>query len=576
MAKNNNKGFSLIEIIIAIAILSVLLIPIINQFAGTMRTNRRSKEQQKANENAQYVLEYFKNASLTELRSTSGSGNIHTTTYTPIEMKDADACEIYVASKDASGVYTIDSSPIGKVPYNVMKFTLNDEYIGSKRTKYNRTVYLDDLTAQLKATEFTVGSETNTYRIAYDLPEGLTTPDVVSDDLAAGFTRTNEGSYVLYDSANEYIRGIVCVKSSNDVIDNPNEIDAGNVHSLNSEGVALITGFATDFDKQASAELYARAMETLRNEHPDEWMIEMGKTDEDALSYIDDFGYLDGLKKLLVVSVSEKEDTSSTKYPNYYDVTVDVIYETGYLDAHEQVTYNAYSQKFYYDPADPDAKVPYIYLEYQPLSTEYTSGQGVEYAAQDYILLDNQTAQDIKMYLIKPKWDAAHRYLSGADSTAKFSDEDYLLTYATPSEIDKIKNGSADEVKAVRDAIDIRRKTYYRNNEKDDLAYATNTEKVQIFMNYTSTSGQIDVYTNMDSSDVNTAGAQFQCADISVYSDYFKQGTARSVKEYDISTFKDMADEENKADRFYTISVHLTPAEDSINKIVLNGAKGEY
>ena len=36
MAKTNNKGFTLIEIVIAVAILSVLLTPILKQFANTL------------------------------------------------------------------------------------------------------------------------------------------------------------------------------------------------------------------------------------------------------------------------------------------------------------------------------------------------------------------------------------------------------------------------------------------------------------------------------------------------------------------------------------------------------------
>ena len=61
MARNKNKGFSIVEIVIAIAVLTLLLTPIVKQLAQTMRTNRIAKEQQYANENAQYVLEYIQN-----------------------------------------------------------------------------------------------------------------------------------------------------------------------------------------------------------------------------------------------------------------------------------------------------------------------------------------------------------------------------------------------------------------------------------------------------------------------------------------------------------------------------------
>ena len=50
MAKTNNKGFTLIEIVIAVAILSVLLTPILKQFANTLETSRKAKALQEVNE----------------------------------------------------------------------------------------------------------------------------------------------------------------------------------------------------------------------------------------------------------------------------------------------------------------------------------------------------------------------------------------------------------------------------------------------------------------------------------------------------------------------------------------------
>ncbi len=52
MAKTNNKGFTLIEIVIAVAILSVLLTPILKQFANTLETSRKATALQEVNEMA--------------------------------------------------------------------------------------------------------------------------------------------------------------------------------------------------------------------------------------------------------------------------------------------------------------------------------------------------------------------------------------------------------------------------------------------------------------------------------------------------------------------------------------------
>ena len=67
MAKKNNKGFSLIEIVVAIAILTLLVTPIINQLAQTVKVNRRSKLQQYVNDNASKFMEDVKSKTATEL-----------------------------------------------------------------------------------------------------------------------------------------------------------------------------------------------------------------------------------------------------------------------------------------------------------------------------------------------------------------------------------------------------------------------------------------------------------------------------------------------------------------------------
>lgn len=58
MKRNNNKGFSLIEVVIALAILILLITPIIHTITQTLYTSAKSKEKQSVAENARYILEY--------------------------------------------------------------------------------------------------------------------------------------------------------------------------------------------------------------------------------------------------------------------------------------------------------------------------------------------------------------------------------------------------------------------------------------------------------------------------------------------------------------------------------------
>ena len=92
MAKTNNKGFTLIEIVIAVAILSVLLTPILKQFANTLETSRKAKALQEVNEMAGSEMEEFQTVSREDLNDRYGDPTIHADL--SVTMYDTSANEI--------------------------------------------------------------------------------------------------------------------------------------------------------------------------------------------------------------------------------------------------------------------------------------------------------------------------------------------------------------------------------------------------------------------------------------------------------------------------------------------------
>lgn len=60
MMKSNNKGVSLVEVIVAIALFSLLIIPITLKLISSMEINTKSKEKQYVKDYAEYTMEYFK------------------------------------------------------------------------------------------------------------------------------------------------------------------------------------------------------------------------------------------------------------------------------------------------------------------------------------------------------------------------------------------------------------------------------------------------------------------------------------------------------------------------------------
>lgn len=78
----NNKGFSLIELLMAIALLAIIIIPVLNSFITSARINRDARKVMIATDVAQTIMEGFSdkgfsdiNASLGQLQTVDLSGN---------------------------------------------------------------------------------------------------------------------------------------------------------------------------------------------------------------------------------------------------------------------------------------------------------------------------------------------------------------------------------------------------------------------------------------------------------------------------------------------------------------------
>ena len=64
---NTNKGFSLIEIIVAVAILAIIVLPLLNAFVTSSKLNARSKTKLQAIETAKNIMEEMKGRNLADI-----------------------------------------------------------------------------------------------------------------------------------------------------------------------------------------------------------------------------------------------------------------------------------------------------------------------------------------------------------------------------------------------------------------------------------------------------------------------------------------------------------------------------
>lgn len=373
MARKNNRGFSLVEVVVAVAILSLLLSPIIIQLAQTLSTSAEAKEKQYAVEDAEYVMEYFQKTDKKFLDDPSFSGEFSMSP--PGGVKYSLSCDLY---NEDGGTYG------EAVAYKCSDYTLDPAKLGREKNLYNRTVTIDDLANKLLEKDYIVkyGGFTNTQM------ENLK---------GMGFTETNEGSFVKYD-ANGHITQIVCEKRAASGYQDPNTVQLGFIQDLDSSKVAIIQGSASNFDSQAEAEFYALKMQHLKEINPEAWQQAMEHLAGDNIFNSSSFN--ESVNKMTKISITSGNEGSNT----YYQVSCNVYYEdtysingiTGSKNYNDTVSYNVYSQKFYTNQA------PDIYFIYEPF-VDISTDTSVQYAANDYISIYNDDASKTsKVYLIKP------------------------------------------------------------------------------------------------------------------------------------------------------------------------------
>lgn len=567
MANKRNKGFSLIEIVIAIAVLTLLLTPILKQFTATMRTNRIAKEQQYANENAQYLVEYFQRTVDDALDTskvnlaTSGTGKEADDIYCP----DDSTHRIVKADSVKCDVYDIDKNLIASgVKYNAVKYILNDAQLGTTASMYGRTVIVDDLSIQLKST-MDASDNTKGYVIRYGFTDSETSK--VNEFLDDGYVLTSEGSLVKRN-ADGFVISVVA--DLGDLTVDPNALDLGNVQDLDATKVAIITGETTNFDTSADSAFYNMAMDALKNDPDtyDTWdqiMFSQTTAGGSLWGYNENSRHKKNITKLTKLNIDAvDEDGNGTV--EYYQVSVDVYYENYFVlnnglasmkTGTDHLSYTVFAQKFYTD------RCPDIYFEYQPFAEIVeTSGGSTEvtYAANDYLVIDNTIdaatengGNEVKIYLYKPHIDQQQAYIN-----PNVAYTDGLYKYETD-----INGGTLQPVKI-------------------NLIAADTTTQGNL--------GNTKIYTNLDLSNFVTntsATSKGKFTRDSVADDTHAKDEKALLD--DTSTWKrtkwcdytgdvlERSKDSRSDSRLYTVTVTLTPngSNSYANTVTLSGAKGD-
>lgn len=302
MAKLDNKGFSLVELIIAISVFTFMIIPIISQLMVTMRISDRSRGVQEQYEYAQDIMEYFKSTPLDQI----GQDNLF----------------------NGNNALQSDTS----VTKNIT--------VGGKTVEYVEKTY-----SIPKASAVTIGKGKFYSKITLDTKEYALTQVGYRQATDA---ETKDSTVTKYSAAPDDGNYYVSIPA----MDDPNQTNVGNLTNLNGSKVAIIDGDASNSDINAADSIFAMKSELLKNDGP------LGYQQWEQLMYGGYPGFdNDTVTKLTRISMVKREISGSTAYT----VTAYVDYKDNNPKYSTTLpTYNVYQQTF----VQPEP--PVIYFMYNP------------------------------------------------------------------------------------------------------------------------------------------------------------------------------------------------------------------
>ena len=302
MAKKNNKGFGLIEIIIAIAVFVMLVVPIINQLATSMSLSKRSRTTQLTSEYGQYLMEYVKSIPLTDI----GKDNL---------FDGNNKLTLKSAESDAEVIVNGDT-----VQYKTMSYEIKKA--DAVKLPGGVSTYYGEITLDTK--EYALSQAG--YRTA------------TKDEEATGSPYTgNDGGKYVADTAK----------------DDPNQVNVGSMTNLNNKAVAIIPGSTSNFDKTAANAIFTLKADALKLDNEEKWQQLMYGD-----ASVNDFDN-DKVEKTTTIKVTKEGSIISSEYV----VSCELSYEDKPQSKYKVDTlrYNVFNQKF-----DADSGVLKIYLMYNP------------------------------------------------------------------------------------------------------------------------------------------------------------------------------------------------------------------
>lgn len=388
MAIKNNKGFSLVEVIVAVAVFAILIVPLTSQLITAIKTNTKSTKKQYAVEKAEELMESFKVCELADSVGdtiTIADGNANA--YKDDADYDATAHN-YVFEKTNTDTQSVTLPNGEDAYYFVDTYTCNDISLGKEYAKYTATITVDSKAYAVSAGGYVWDEEKNDFKKTTG-EDG--TEQYVSTAAASGTVRN------LDDAQSAIITGATYLGSNSSV--SGNSLDNQAYQYFKDKKIDLLRNYSAFYNRYLAGNDYF--IDDTFEKH-----TIISVSGNSASGYI------------IKCSVEYKDKTEVAVISAEYTSGNNNIYKPESVYGEEGVVYLKSFET-----------LPPIYLLYQPAT--YNGN----FCKNDYIDIDTSGLTDgdvAKVYLFESVADLDSKYAEVICEQFGVSDVDELV-YKNPS-----------------------------------------------------------------------------------------------------------------------------------------------
>lgn len=167
MVKSNNKGFSLVEVIIAAAIFAILIYPITTAIISAVRTGTTSTKKQYAVEKAEEVMESFKTVDLSTTFGKTGTGTPTVSIVDTAASSSGTQKYEFGVTSSASQTITLPDSSKTETAYTKTTYECSDISIGTSYETYDCTVEVNDASYQVMKSGYVLESVDSSGKVEF-------------------------------------------------------------------------------------------------------------------------------------------------------------------------------------------------------------------------------------------------------------------------------------------------------------------------------------------------------------------------------------------------------------------------